>query len=91
MASGDMMQAKIIQENRMPKLIVMISLVVLGATLVACGSPDRDASRSEPEPQKKTVFDGMTSTIDRAEGVEDLTEDRMRQLNKKMEEAQGSN
>ncbi len=38
----------------------------------------------------ESVFDPMLETIDKAKQVEQLSEDRVRQLNQQLEEAEGS-
>ncbi|MDJ0926464.1 MAG: hypothetical protein QNJ73_02345 [Gammaproteobacteria bacterium] len=53
-------------------------LVLLGS---GCGSGDRE----EPKPLEESVFDPLTSTLDKAEQVDDLNRDRMQQLNDQME------
>ena len=59
-------------------------LVTLSLCALACGSgqPDDD-SRAEAE---SGVFDPMVDTLDRAEQVEDLSQDRKRQLDDALEQ-----
>ena len=49
--------------------------------LCGCGSGERD----EPKPLEESVFDPLTSTLDKAEQVDDLSRDRMQQLNDRIE------
>ena len=57
---------------------------VLGLFAVACGSgqPDNEPRQND----ESSVFDPMVSTMDRAEGVEDLSQDRKRRLDDALEE-----
>lgn len=43
------------------------------------------AEREEPKPLEESVFDPLTSTLDKAEQVDDLSRDRIQQLNDRME------
>ena len=58
----------------------LIGVVTL--LLGSCGSGERD----EPKPLEESVFDPLTSTLDKAEQVDDLNRDRMQQLNDQMED-----
>ena len=62
----------------------LIALVVAGLMLVACEPKSDTASQtdavagktSDAEERNETVFDPMISTMDRAEGVEGMGNDR---------------
>ena len=55
-------------------IAAVLALVLAGA----CGSG---------EPPEETVFDPMVDTIERAEEVEDLTEERIDELNERIDSA----
>ena len=56
--------------------------------LAGCSSADQ----SEPSAAQaeESAFDPMTSTIDRAQGVDDLMNQRMDDLDKRLEESEGN-
>ena len=61
---------------------VLIALLLLGCS----GSDPSDVKQSADE---ESVFDPMTSTIDRAQDVEDQMNQRVDELNKRLEESEG--
>lgn len=71
--------------RRMPIVLIAIALLV-----GACGSADVPAERAaEPEtaPRRETVFDPLTSTIGRAEGVQQTVDDQAAEQRRRIEEA----
>jgi hypothetical protein len=57
----------------------LLPLILLG--LVACTERQAEAPR-------ETVFDPLTSTIDRAEGVQDTVDAQSEELRRRVEEAE---
>lgn len=66
----------------------LLPLILLG--LVACS--DRQAhvpaDAAEAEPPRESVFDPLTTTIDRAEGVQDTVDAQSAELRRRVEEAE---
>jgi hypothetical protein len=60
-------------------------------TLAGCGGSepaDEPAAAPAPQAARPTVFDPLTSTIDRAQGVQQTVDDQAAQLRKRLEEAE---
>ena len=53
------------------------------------GCSGGDPSAPQPPVDEESVFDPMTSTIDRAQDVEDQMNQRVDELNKRLEESEG--
>ena len=68
----------------------LLPLILLG--LVACAERQAEttpeASAEEAQPPRETVFDPLTSTIDRAEGVQDTVDAHSEELRRRIEEAE---
>jgi len=62
-------------------------LVALAVALTACGSSQPPPQEQQPE-QKPTVFDPLTSTIDRAKAVQQIVDDQAAEQRKKLEAAE---
>jgi hypothetical protein len=62
-------------------------LVALAAVITACGSAPPPPQEQKP-PRKETVFDPLTSTIDRAKGVQQTVDDQAREQRKQIEAAE---
>lgn len=62
------------------------------STTAGCGSADDAGPEAAVEPatagQRESVFDPLTSTIDRAEGVEDTLRDAADERRRQLEEAE---
>jgi hypothetical protein len=68
---------------------MLLPLILLG--LVACAERQAErpsAASAETEPPRETVFDPLTSTIDRAEGVQDTVDAQSEELRRRIEEAE---
>jgi hypothetical protein len=64
------------------------ALAVAGCGGAASGDADsRDAQREAAEP-RETVFDPLTSTIDRAEGVQQTVDEHAAEQRRRIEEAE---
>jgi hypothetical protein len=63
----------------------LLSLILLG--LAACAERKAETP-AEAEPSRETVFDPLTSTIDRAEGVQDIVDAQSEELRRRVEEAE---
>jgi hypothetical protein len=66
----------------------LLPLILLG--LVACADRQGETppASAEAEPPRETVFDPLTSTIDRAEGVQDTVDAESAELRRRVEEAE---
>lgn len=62
-------------------------LVALAVAITACGSSQPPPQEQKP-PRKETVFDPLTSTIDRAKGVQQTVDDQAAEQRKKIEAAE---
>ena len=61
----------------------------LAVVLAGCGAsePSEHASdRREPTPRRETVFDPMTSTIGRAQGVQQTVDDQAAEQRRRIDE-----
>jgi hypothetical protein len=73
------------------RLEIMLFLsLVLG--IGGCGgegdSPERAAEEREPAQRRETVFDPMTSTIGRAQGVQQTVDEQAAEQRRRIEEAE---
>jgi hypothetical protein len=68
----------------------MRALVWLAAALVVAGCGDSESTEAPPEPaaRRETVFDPLTSTIGRAEGVQQTVDAQAAEQRKRIEEAE---
>jgi hypothetical protein len=67
----------------------LLPLILLG--LAACAEREAETppeASAETEPPRETVFDPLTSTIDRAEGVQDTVNAQSEELRRRVEEAE---
>jgi hypothetical protein len=68
----------------------MLAAIVL--TIAGCGGSEEPAeqARERPEPteRRETVFDPLTSTIGRAEGVQQTVDDQAAAQRRRVEEAE---
>jgi hypothetical protein len=64
-------------------------MLVLMAALVVASCGDRESTETPPEPaaRRETVFDPMTSTIGRAQGVQQTVDDQAAEQRRRIEEA----
>jgi hypothetical protein len=70
-----------------PKYVLAAALAVM---LAGCGGsePTEQASKPrEPAPRRETVFDPMTSTIGRAEGVQQTVDEQAAEQRRRIDEA----
>ena len=70
----------------MSRVTLFAGLAII-LTGTACSNSDQPAALESGD--ESTVFDPMTSTIDRARGVEQQVDQRVDELNKRLEEAEG--
>ena len=63
------------------------SAVLVALWLMGCSGGD--PSDSQQPIDEESVFDPMTNTIDRAQDVEDQMNQRVDELNKRLEESEG--
>jgi ABC-type glycerol-3-phosphate transport system substrate-binding protein len=68
----------------MKKLKCLFALITLLLLVAGCGGSSSGDSGAKDE----SVFDPMVQTMDRASGVEDLSADRMRQLDAEIEKSE---
>jgi PBP1b-binding outer membrane lipoprotein LpoB len=64
---------------------VILGLAVC-AFLAGCSADQPDAVEEDVAAENEGVFDPMVGTLDRAEAVDDLSSNRMDQLNQQLEE-----
>ncbi|MDX1561458.1 MAG: hypothetical protein R3305_00945 [Gammaproteobacteria bacterium] len=57
--------------------------------LAACGADAPEQVRETPAPRDSSVFDPLTGTLDRAQGVEDTLRDSAQDRRRQLEEAEG--
>jgi len=65
-------------------------LVAIACAIGGCGGGDEPAERAadrEP-PRRESVFDPMTSTIDRAEGVQQTVDEQAAEQRRRIEDAE---
>ncbi len=74
---------------------VVVWLAIAPLALAGCGgsapadSPaDRAAERDEPAPRRETVFDPLTSTIERAQGVQQTVDAQAAEQRRRLEQAE---
>ena len=73
--------------------IARIVFIVFAVCLAGCGGADEadeaDAESRVSEEPRETVFDPLTETLERAEGVEDTLREQSEELRRRVEEAEG--
>ena len=57
-------------------------------TVSGCGGSPPDEAPAPASAPRPTVFDPLTSTIDRAQGVQQTVDDQAAELRKRLEEAE---
>jgi hypothetical protein len=67
----------------------MRALILSAAALTVAGCGETDSTEAPPEPaaRRETVFDPLTSTIDRAQGVQQTVDDQAAEQRRRIEEA----
>lgn len=67
----------------------MRALILLAAafTVASCGDTDSAEATREPAARRETVFDPMTSTIGRAQGVQQTVDDQAAEQRRRIDEA----
>jgi len=74
----------------MAKKASMLAAIVL--VVAGCGSSEEPAERAsdqrEQAPRRETVFDPLTSTIGRAQGVQQTTDQQAAEQRRRIEEAE---
>ena len=65
-------------------------LILLAAALVvaSCGEIDSTEEPPEPAARRETVFDPLTSTIDRAQGVQQTVDEQAAEQRRRIEDAE---
>ncbi|RPI62286.1 MAG: hypothetical protein EHM50_04270 [Lysobacterales bacterium] len=66
----------------MSGLVYAVTLVLAG-----CGGSEPAAQASDPPPRRETVFDPMTSTIGRAQGVQQTVDEQAAEQRRRIEDA----
>jgi len=64
-----------------------LSLLAAALTVASCGETDSTEPPAEPAARRETVFDPLTSTIDRAQGVQQTVDDQAAEQRRRIEEA----
>jgi hypothetical protein len=68
-----------------------ILLSAIALLLAGCGGSEPAATaveRDEPAPRRETVFDPLTSTIDRAQGVQQTVDEQAAEQRRRLEAAE---
>jgi len=65
-----------------------VILTLAAAALVGCGQAPEPEQSAEPAARRETVFDPMTSTIDRAQGVQQTLDAQAAEQRRKIEAAE---
>ena len=68
----------------MPRKAYVLAALVL--VVAGCGASEEPA-QPEPAPRRETVFDPLTGTIDRAEGVQQTVDEQAGEQRRRIEEA----
>lgn len=66
-------------------------VAVFALALAACGgstTEERAVEQPEPAPPRETVFDPLTSTIGRAQGVQQTVDEQAAEQRRRIEEAE---
>ena len=62
---------------------------LLALLVAGCGAPEAEQpSERAPAPRRETVFDPMTSTIERAQGVQQTLDQQAAEQRRRIEEAE---
>ena len=69
---------------RTAAMLIALAWIVAGCS--GSGEPTATA-KPEPPPKRETVFDPLTSTIGRAEGVQQTVDDQAAEQRRRIEEA----
>lgn len=73
---------------------ILTGLLVTSLLLAGCGSPDdpeyaeRERERRKAAEERESVFDPMTGTMDRADGVNEINMGRTDRLDEAIEESE---
>lgn len=65
-------------------------LSVAAIVVAGCGGAEDAPERAEPPPVEETVFGDMTDTLEEARGVEETTLQHKKDLDRALEESEGS-
>ena len=68
----------------MPRKAYLLAFVLVVA---GCGGSEEPAKPEQPAARRETVFDPLTSTIDRAEGVQQTVDEQAAAQRRQIEEA----
>lgn len=69
-------------------MLAKLSLALLLVAMAGCGSSVSTEEAPQPqEPPRPTVFDPMTSTIGRAQGVQQTVDEQAAEQRRRIEEA----
>ena len=66
----------------------LILLLVAALTVASCAETDSTEAPPEPAARRETVFDPLTSTIGRAQGVQQTVEEQAAEQRKRIEDAE---
>ena len=66
------------------------AILIVAIALAGCGGSGADERASEPReaPARETVFDPLTSTIGRAQGVQQTVDEQAAEQRRRIEEAE---
>jgi hypothetical protein len=63
-------------------------LLALAVAVVGCGSSESTQEPRKPPERRETVFDPLTSTIGRAQGVQQTLDEQAKEQRKRIEESE---
>lgn len=66
----------------------LILLLAAALTVASCGETAPTEAPPEPASRRETVFDPLTSTIDRAQGVQQTVDEQAAEQRRRIEDAE---
>jgi len=66
----------------------LILLLAAALVVASCGETDSAEVPPEPAARRETVFDPLTSTIDRAQGVQQTVDEQAAEQRRRIEDAE---
>lgn len=66
----------------------LILLLAAPLTVASCGETDSTETPPEPAARRETVFDPLTSTVDRAQGVQQTVDEQAAEQRHRIEDAE---
>ena len=67
-----------------PRMLLLLAAL----TVASCGETETTEAPPEPAARRETVFDPLTSTIDRAQGVQQTVDEQAAEQRRRIEDAE---